>query len=123
MKITDQEVARVADLARLRFSPDERVVLAGQLNRILQYFESLADVETEGIEPMHVLQPANALRCDEERSCMPLNAVFCNAPDQRKKSFQSSKNHRGLGMPAEVLRCAHWYERQTAWHLHRPLLQ
>ena len=95
MSITDQEVARVADLARLRFSPDERAVLAGQMNRILQSFESLEVVETEGIEPTHALQPANALRCDEEWPCLLLNAVFANASDSEKNLFKVQKITEG----------------------------
>ena len=28
-----------------------------------------------------------------------------------------------LFQESELLHCAHWYERQTEWNLHRPLLQ
>ena len=52
MKITDQDVMRTANLARLRFTPDERVELTSQLNRIFQYFESLTELETVGLEPL-----------------------------------------------------------------------
>lgn len=88
MKITDQAVARFVDLARLRFSPDERVVLAGQLSRTLQYFQFLADVETKGIELMYALHSVNELRLDEERPCLLLTAVFYNAPDREKNLFK-----------------------------------
>ena len=92
MKITDQEVMHVADLARLRFSPDERSELAVQLNRILEYFDSLTDVETTGVEPLwHGPQSSGGLRPDEARSCMPLNEVFCNAPDREKNLFKVPK--------------------------------
>jgi aspartyl/glutamyl-tRNA(Asn/Gln) amidotransferase C subunit len=92
MSTTDQEVACVSDPALVRLSPDERAEPPDQMNRILQYCESLEVVETEAIEPMHALQPANALRCDEERPCMPLNAVFANVSDSEKifSKFQKS---------------------------------
>lgn len=92
MKITDQEVMRVADLARLRFTPSEHADLSVQLNRILEYFDSLSDVETEGIEPLtHSLPSVRALRFDDEQPCMPLQAVFLNAPDRRNNLFKVPK--------------------------------
>jgi aspartyl-tRNA(Asn)/glutamyl-tRNA(Gln) amidotransferase subunit C len=89
MKITDQDVMRTANLARLRFTPDERVELASQLNRIFQYFESLAEVETEGIESIQT--PTNALRSDDVQQCLPLPAVFNNAPSREKNFFKVPK--------------------------------
>lgn len=92
MKITDQAVMHVADLARLRFSLDERAELAVQLNRILKYFESLTEVETTGIEPLlHDVQQAGALRPDAVQTCMPRDAVFCNAPEREKNFFKVPK--------------------------------
>jgi len=65
MKIMDQAVTHVADLTRVRFSPDERAERVVQLNRILKYFESMTEVETAGVEPLTSdLQPVGALpRC------------------------------------------------------------
>ena len=92
MKITDQEVMHVADLARLRFSPEEHADLALHLTSILTYFESLKAVETEGVEPLtHALQPAGSLRFDDEQPCLPLQAVFLNAPERQKNFFQVPK--------------------------------
>jgi aspartyl-tRNA(Asn)/glutamyl-tRNA(Gln) amidotransferase subunit C len=89
MKITEQAVMDVADLARLRFSPGERAGLAVQLNRILEYFDSLTDVETSGVEPLwHDQDASGALRPDEARSCLSLDKVFCNAPDREKNLFK-----------------------------------
>jgi len=93
MKITDQDVMRIANLARLRFSPDERLELAGQRNRIFQYFESLVEVETEGIESIQT--PINALRSDDVQQCLPLPAVFHNAPAQEKDFFKVPKSIEG----------------------------
>ncbi len=92
MKITDQAVMRVAGLARLRFSPDERAELAVQLNCILEYFESLTEVETAGVEPLtHDLRPAGSLRPDDAQSCMFRDDAFCNAPDREKNLFKVPK--------------------------------
>ena len=92
MKITDQEVMRIAGLARLRFSPDERVELAVQLNHILAYFESLKHVDTAGAELlMHNPQSSSALRPDDVRPCLPREDVFQNAPDYEENLFKVPK--------------------------------
>ena len=92
MKITDQAVTHVADLARLRFSPDERAELVVQLNRILEYFESLQEVDTAGVEPLtYGLQPAGTLRPDEYRPCMTRDEALCNAPEHANSLFKVPK--------------------------------
>ncbi len=50
--ISEDEVARVAFLARLSISPDETKRLAAQLSTVLQHFENVAKVPTEGVEPL-----------------------------------------------------------------------
>ena len=89
MKITDQEVKRVACLARLRFSPEQRADLAVQLNRILEYFDLLTELETEGVESLTPsFQSVNVLRFDDAQPCMPLQTVFLNSPDRHKNFFK-----------------------------------
>jgi len=96
MKITDQEVMRIAGLARLRFSPDERVELALQLNHILKHFESLTELDTAEVELlMHDAQSAAVLRPDDVRPCLARDTVFCNAPEQEKNLFKVPKIIKG----------------------------
>lgn len=50
--ISEDEVARVALLARLSLTADETKKLAQQLSTVLQHFEHVSKVNTEGVEPL-----------------------------------------------------------------------
>jgi aspartyl-tRNA(Asn)/glutamyl-tRNA(Gln) amidotransferase subunit C len=50
--ISEDEVARVAHLARLSLTAEETKKLAQQLSSVLQHFEHVSKVKTEGVEPM-----------------------------------------------------------------------
>ncbi|MGA9473394.1 MAG: Asp-tRNA(Asn)/Glu-tRNA(Gln) amidotransferase subunit GatC [Terriglobales bacterium] len=52
MKVTDKDVAYVADLANLELSPDERARMLRDLNSILEYVDRLGELDTENVEPM-----------------------------------------------------------------------
>ncbi|HWL27936.1 MAG TPA: Asp-tRNA(Asn)/Glu-tRNA(Gln) amidotransferase subunit GatC [Burkholderiaceae bacterium] len=52
MAITQQDVARIAKLARIELSPDESTRAQQELNGILGLIEQLQAVDTAGIEPM-----------------------------------------------------------------------
>ncbi len=50
--IDDATVGKIARLARLAITPAETPVLKGELNALLAWVEQLAEVNTEGVEPM-----------------------------------------------------------------------
>ena len=52
MKVTDKDVAYVAELANLELKPDERARMLRDLNSILEYVDRLNELNTENIEPM-----------------------------------------------------------------------
>ncbi len=52
MKVTDKDVAYVADLANLELSGEERSGMVRDLNSILGYIERLNELDTSHIEPM-----------------------------------------------------------------------
>jgi len=52
MKVTEQDVAYVADLANLELTGDERVRLQRELNSILEYIDRLNEVDTANVPPM-----------------------------------------------------------------------
>ena len=51
MALTKQEVEHIAKLARLGISAEEKEKFTTQLSSILEYFEQLKEVDTEGVEP------------------------------------------------------------------------
>ena len=52
MKVTDKDVAYVADLANLELTVDERARMLRDLNSILEYVDRLSALNTDGVEPM-----------------------------------------------------------------------
>jgi aspartyl-tRNA(Asn)/glutamyl-tRNA(Gln) amidotransferase subunit C len=52
MSLDKATVARIATLARIKVPEAEQEHLAGELNQILHWVEQLAEVGTEGVEPM-----------------------------------------------------------------------
>lgn len=50
--ISEEQVARVAHLARLSLTPDETKMMAAQLSSVLKHFEEVSKVNTDGIEPL-----------------------------------------------------------------------
>jgi aspartyl-tRNA(Asn)/glutamyl-tRNA(Gln) amidotransferase subunit C len=52
MKVTERDVAYVADLANMELSEEERVGMMRDLNSILGYIERLNELDTSNVEPM-----------------------------------------------------------------------
>jgi len=82
------EVRRVVTLARLTLSDTEIERMAGDLDQILGYVETLSRVDTEGIPPTaHVMPLATPLR--EDRAEPPLDPAraVANAPEHEGTAF------------------------------------
>ena len=68
MAISRQEVLKVGTLSRISLSGVEVDRFASQLSDILGYVDKLAELDTEGVEPLaHALDQSNVLREDEPR--------------------------------------------------------
>jgi aspartyl-tRNA(Asn)/glutamyl-tRNA(Gln) amidotransferase subunit C len=80
--LTRQDVARIAELARLSLTDQEIELFSRQLTSILEYAEQLRGVDTRDVPATsHPLALAAPLREDEIRpSLMPAEAVAA-APD------------------------------------------
>ncbi len=92
MKITREEVAHVAHLARLNFREEEMEKFTSQLNDILLYMDKLNSVDTTGVEPMtHATVLHNAFREDVVKPSLPNEQSLANAPDPRGEFFRVPK--------------------------------
>jgi len=84
MKITPEEVRRVAELANLALSDAEIVRMSRDLDGILTHIDKLNELNTTGIEPMaQVLYEAGetaTLREDRERPTLGNAEAMRNAP-------------------------------------------
>jgi aspartyl-tRNA(Asn)/glutamyl-tRNA(Gln) amidotransferase subunit C len=52
MKVTDKDVAYVADLANLALTDEERAGMLRDLNSILEYIDRLNELDTSKVPPM-----------------------------------------------------------------------
>ena len=89
-KINKEEVDKVAKLARLGFTEEEKERLASQLNSILVYFDKLGELDTTGIESTsHASTISNVFREDRvDSSVSKEEASLLNAPDSRGGYFR-----------------------------------
>lgn len=86
--LSDDEVRKVADLARIALSDDEIATLGPQLSKLLEYVEVLNEVETETIEPMaHAVEQTNVFREDIATPALPREQALANAPKTDGKYF------------------------------------
>ena len=52
MKITEELVDYVSTLSRLRLPQEEKAKMAGELEQIVTYMDTLNTLDTDGVEPM-----------------------------------------------------------------------
>ena len=97
-KIDQDQVRKVAKLARLELDAGEVAEFAGQLSAILGYVEKMNELDTEGVEPLaHCLPISNVLREDCARGSLGTEAALANAPQRDGDFFKVPKILDGGG--------------------------
>ena len=113
MKISREDVLRVAELAHLELSPDEVELYRGQLDEILSYIGKLQELDVTHVEPMTQTIPRDVaavhqgglasagsaaavdsepnLRDDVIIPCNIGKEVLAQAPDAAKPFFRVPK--------------------------------
>jgi len=108
MKVTDKDVAYVADLANLELTEDERRGMLRDLNSILEYVDRLNQLDTSDVAPMAQVSDrygvdeakqgserfACAMREDVLyglRPSLPHEEALANAPDADEQFFRVPK--------------------------------
>jgi aspartyl-tRNA(Asn)/glutamyl-tRNA(Gln) amidotransferase subunit C len=92
MKITREQVERVALLARLDLDEAEIATFTGQMDAILAYVDKLNELDTTGIVPTsHAVPMENAFRPDEVRPSFGIDNALANAPDRTDDFFRVPK--------------------------------
>jgi aspartyl-tRNA(Asn)/glutamyl-tRNA(Gln) amidotransferase subunit C len=84
LKITEEEVRYVADLANLKLTEEEVRKFQADLDEILIHVDRLKEIDTSNVEPMtQVLYEAEetaTLRPDRERPGLGSRLALANAP-------------------------------------------
>jgi aspartyl-tRNA(Asn)/glutamyl-tRNA(Gln) amidotransferase subunit C len=104
MKVTETDVAYVADLANLELTDQERQRMLKDLNSILDYIDRLNELDTSDVPPMAQIsagfgQPdvksgdgaAPAWREDVLVPCLPHSDAMKNAPESDGEFFKVPK--------------------------------
>lgn len=81
MPLSREQVKHIATLARVGLTEEDIDRFAHQLSEILDYFERLRQVDTEGVPPTaHTLPLHNVMRDDEPAPAYPREEILANAP-------------------------------------------
>jgi len=88
-RISKQQVAHVARLARLSLSDEELDLYAGQLGTVLDHAAEVSALDTAGVEPTaHPLPLRNVMREDVARPGLDRQEVLAEAPDVEDGRFK-----------------------------------
>lgn len=92
MSVNEAQVRHVAKLARLALGEAEIARMVPELNNILDWVEQLAEVDTDGIEPLTaVIDIPERLRDDVVDDGGIREKILLNAPDAQHGFFAVPK--------------------------------
>lgn len=92
MQVTDDILARVEDLAKLRFEGDSRERMKKDMGNILDLCEKLNKVDTTNVEPLIFMsEEVNSLRKDEANIEISKEEALKNAPEKDSDYFKVPK--------------------------------
>jgi len=88
LRLEKGEIAQLAFLARLRLSEEEAETLSEHINKLLETFEKLEELDTENVEPTsHVIPMQNVFRADEPRPSWPREELLAAGPETTEGTF------------------------------------
>lgn len=83
MKLSHDQVAHIAGLAKLDLSREEIALYQEQLSAVLAYAERLQELDTAAISPTATVLPTrNVMRADVPRPALDRGEVLANAPKE-----------------------------------------
>ncbi len=86
------QIHKIANLARLALTPEEEVQFSAQLGSILEYFEQLSELDVSAVEPTtRAIDVSNITRPDDLQALGDREAILANAPDQDGDFFKVPK--------------------------------
>jgi aspartyl-tRNA(Asn)/glutamyl-tRNA(Gln) amidotransferase subunit C len=92
MRIDKDLVEKIAHLARLQFNETEKVKIEVDLNRILDFMETLNEVDTSMVAPLiYMNDEVNVLRKDEVIQTITHEEGLANAPKKDTDYFRVPK--------------------------------
>ena len=91
-KISDETIEYVGILAKLELSSEEKEAAKADMEKMLDYIDTLNELDTEGIEPMsHVFPVNNVFREDIVTNGDQKEEILANAPLRKDDRFEVPK--------------------------------
>ncbi|MFX4263332.1 Asp-tRNA(Asn)/Glu-tRNA(Gln) amidotransferase subunit GatC [Pelotomaculum propionicicum] len=88
MKISEQDIEKLAYMSRLDLTEDYKAAYTESLNAILDYLDMLNKLDTTTVEPAaHVLPIKNVFREDRLQQSLDLEQALANAPEEGVGAF------------------------------------
>lgn len=98
MALTPQDIARIANLARLELNPSESERMLTQINGFFDIVEKMRAVDTSGVEPLS--HPVAAI----QDVALRLREDIASEPDNREANQRSAPAvERGLFLVPKVI--------------------
>lgn len=87
-RISDETIEYVGILAKLELSDTEKEEAKADMEKMLDYIDTLNELDTSGIEPMsHVFQVSNVFREDVVTNGDEREEILANAPEAKEGAF------------------------------------
>ena len=80
--IDDKVISNLEQLSRLKLGLNEKEVLKLELSKIIQMFDKISTINTDGIAPMiHMTDNINVFRSDVAENISEVSRLMSNAPE------------------------------------------
>ena len=93
MAVTKKDVEHIAKLAKLKFTDEEKQKLQGEMNKVLDYIDTLNEIpDLDKVEPLeNINDTENIFREDESEKCLTKEEALKNAPAKTENFFKVPK--------------------------------
>lgn len=92
MKITDEMIDYISQLARLELSGEEKEKGKEEIGKIIDYMDTLNTLDTTDIEAMsHAFPVKNVFRKDVVKPSVDRDIITLNAPQKKEGCFKVPK--------------------------------
>ena len=92
MKVTKDDVVKIAHLARLELKQTQVGEMQDSINKVLDWMEALNAVDTTGVEPLvHMTSALNHLREDVAFDALDRSKALALGPDTNENTLKFLK--------------------------------
>ena len=93
MALTREDVAGIADYARIALTPDELTEMTDYMNEAVDMLQPIREYDLEGVEPtFHPIGDLSNVMgediIDDSVRALPIDEALKNAPSSRDRSFR-----------------------------------